>query len=119
MSIDRQSVSNLRSSTMRKRKFRRVFDMFKLRTTLTKRERKKDKEISISKHDRKRKQKKRATKRRRKKIESKKVQRLKDYPSASDLTNSTMKKRRQRSRSDMPQARHSLFVSIQKIKVKK
>ena len=42
MSIDQQSVSNIKSSTMRKRRFRRVSYMFKLRKVLTRRERKKN-----------------------------------------------------------------------------
>ena len=45
MSIDHQSVSSLESSTMRKRRFRRVSDMFTLRTTLTRRERRRKKKF--------------------------------------------------------------------------
>ena len=43
MSIDRQFASNFESSTMRKKRFRRVSDMFKLRKALTKTERNKRK----------------------------------------------------------------------------
>ena len=83
-------------------------------TALTIRERKKEKEISTSKYDREREKEKTSDDEEKEKIESKKVQRLKDLPSATDLTSSTMMMRRQRSRSDMPRVRLSSLVSIQK-----
>ena len=116
MSIDRQSASNFESSTMRKRRFRRVSDMFKLSQTFTRRERKRKKKFRLRNTIGNGKREKRATKRRWKKIESKKVLCLKDLPFATDLTSSTMMMRRQRSRSDMPRVRLSSLVSVQKIK---
>ena len=119
MSIHRQSVSNLRSSTMRKRRFRRVSDMFKLMTALTRRERKRKKKFRFPNTIGNGKREKRATKRRWKKIESKKVLCLKDLPFATDLTSSITRRRMMRSRLDMPRERHTLPVSIQKIRSQK
>ena len=112
MSIDRQSVSDLESSTMRKRRFRRVSDMFKPRQALMRRERKGEKKFRLRNTIGNGKRKNERRKGGKNRVEKRSA--LNDRLFVSSLASSTRRQRKRSSRSCRPRECLSLLVSIEK-----